>query len=164
MRDDVDYLRRRYFDNKAVADLTVSDHARKRHVEAHAAHRQSAGLYPARVGGSAVQGTDRPARRHHPSEHGTQSTGLRAQATGRGTRRINGHRAGSSLLAYRHLGDHAGFHMTWNEASEIDAAGSVKFPDQAAALTRLEGDHVGLFVFHAGKLAHHFSVLLELGH
>jgi hypothetical protein len=31
--DDVDYLRRRYFDNKAVADLTVSDHTRKRHVE-----------------------------------------------------------------------------------------------------------------------------------
>jgi hypothetical protein len=34
VRDDVDYLRRRYFDNKAVADLTVSDHTRKRHVEA----------------------------------------------------------------------------------------------------------------------------------
>lgn len=33
VRDDVDYLRRRYFDNKAVADLTVSDHTRKRHVE-----------------------------------------------------------------------------------------------------------------------------------
>ncbi|MCP3868384.1 MAG: DUF4158 domain-containing protein, partial [Gammaproteobacteria bacterium] len=31
--DDVDYLRRRYFDNRAVADLTVSDHTRKRHVE-----------------------------------------------------------------------------------------------------------------------------------
>jgi hypothetical protein len=34
VRDDVDYLRRRYFDNRAVADLTVSDHTRKRHVEA----------------------------------------------------------------------------------------------------------------------------------
>ena len=34
VRDDVDYLRRRYFDNKAVADLTVSDHTRQRHVEA----------------------------------------------------------------------------------------------------------------------------------
>jgi len=33
VRDDVDYLRRRYFENKAVADLTVSDHTRKRHVE-----------------------------------------------------------------------------------------------------------------------------------
>jgi hypothetical protein len=33
VRDDVDYLRRRYFDNRAVADLTVSDHTRKRHVE-----------------------------------------------------------------------------------------------------------------------------------
>ena len=30
VRDDVDYLRRRYFDNKAVADLTVSDHTRRR--------------------------------------------------------------------------------------------------------------------------------------
>jgi hypothetical protein len=34
VRDDVDYLCRRYFDNQAVADLTVSDHTRKRHVEA----------------------------------------------------------------------------------------------------------------------------------
>ena len=34
VRDDVDYLRRRYFGNKVVADLTVSDHTRKRHVEA----------------------------------------------------------------------------------------------------------------------------------
>jgi TnpA family transposase len=33
VRDDVDYLRRRYFDNQAVVDLTVSDHTRKRHVE-----------------------------------------------------------------------------------------------------------------------------------
>jgi TnpA family transposase len=33
VRDDVDYLRRRYFENKAVADVTVSDHTRKRHVE-----------------------------------------------------------------------------------------------------------------------------------
>ena len=33
VRDDVDYLRRRYFDNKAIVDLTVSDHTRKRHVE-----------------------------------------------------------------------------------------------------------------------------------
>jgi len=33
VRDDVDYLRQRYFDNRAVADLTVSDHTRKRHVE-----------------------------------------------------------------------------------------------------------------------------------
>ena len=34
VRDDVDYLRRRYFDNQAVAELTVSDHTGKRHVEA----------------------------------------------------------------------------------------------------------------------------------
>ncbi len=34
VRDDVDYLRRRYFENTAVADLTVSDHTRKRHIEA----------------------------------------------------------------------------------------------------------------------------------
>ncbi len=33
MRDDVDYLRRRYFDNVAVADLAVSLHTRQRHVE-----------------------------------------------------------------------------------------------------------------------------------
>jgi hypothetical protein len=33
VRDDVAYLRRRYFGNKAVADLTVSDHTRQRHVE-----------------------------------------------------------------------------------------------------------------------------------
>jgi hypothetical protein len=32
VRDDGDYLRRRYFDNKAVVDLTVSDHTRKRYV------------------------------------------------------------------------------------------------------------------------------------
>jgi hypothetical protein len=33
VRDDVDYLRRRYFDNVAVADLTVSLHTRQRHIE-----------------------------------------------------------------------------------------------------------------------------------
>jgi hypothetical protein len=33
VRDDVDYLRRRYFDNVAVADLAVSLHTRQRHVE-----------------------------------------------------------------------------------------------------------------------------------
>ena len=33
VRDDVDYLRRRYFDNRAAVNLTVSDHTRKRHVE-----------------------------------------------------------------------------------------------------------------------------------
>lgn len=34
VRDDADYLSRRYFDNQTVADLAVSDHTRKRHVEA----------------------------------------------------------------------------------------------------------------------------------
>ena len=34
VRDDVDYLRRRYFDNVAVADLAVSLHTRQRHIEA----------------------------------------------------------------------------------------------------------------------------------
>ncbi|MDX2435714.1 MAG: DUF4158 domain-containing protein, partial [Acidobacteriota bacterium] len=34
VRNDADYLRRRYFDNVAVADLTVSLHTRQRHVEA----------------------------------------------------------------------------------------------------------------------------------
>lgn len=33
VRDDVDYLRRRYFNNVAVADLTVSLHTRQRHIE-----------------------------------------------------------------------------------------------------------------------------------
>ena len=33
VRDDVDYLRRRYFDNVAVADLAVSLHTRQRHIE-----------------------------------------------------------------------------------------------------------------------------------
>lgn len=33
VRDDVDYLRRRYFDNVAVADLVVSPHTRQRHIE-----------------------------------------------------------------------------------------------------------------------------------
>lgn len=33
VRDDVDYLRRRYFDNVAVADLAVSLHTRQRHVD-----------------------------------------------------------------------------------------------------------------------------------
>ena len=33
VRDDVDYLRRRYFDNVAVADLSVSLHTRQRHIE-----------------------------------------------------------------------------------------------------------------------------------
>lgn len=32
VRDDVDYLRRRYFDNKVIVDLAVSDHTRKRHI------------------------------------------------------------------------------------------------------------------------------------
>jgi hypothetical protein len=33
VRDDVDYLRRRYFDNMAVADLSVSLHTRERHID-----------------------------------------------------------------------------------------------------------------------------------
>jgi hypothetical protein len=33
VRDDVDYLRRRYFDNVAVVDLAVSLHTRQRHIE-----------------------------------------------------------------------------------------------------------------------------------
>ncbi len=33
VRDDVDYLRRRYFDNVAVADLAVSLHTRQRHID-----------------------------------------------------------------------------------------------------------------------------------
>jgi TnpA family transposase len=33
VRSDVDYLRRRYFDNVAVADLSVSLHTRQRHIE-----------------------------------------------------------------------------------------------------------------------------------
>jgi TnpA family transposase len=33
VRDDVDYLRRRYFDNVVVADLAVSLHTRQRHIE-----------------------------------------------------------------------------------------------------------------------------------
>lgn len=33
VRDDVDYLRRRYFDNVTVADLAVSLHTRQRHIE-----------------------------------------------------------------------------------------------------------------------------------
>jgi hypothetical protein len=33
VRGDVDYLRRRYFDNVAVADLSVSLHTRQRHIE-----------------------------------------------------------------------------------------------------------------------------------
>jgi hypothetical protein len=33
MREDVDYLRRRYFDNVAVADLAVSLHTPQRHVD-----------------------------------------------------------------------------------------------------------------------------------
>lgn len=33
VRDDVDYLRRRYFDNVAVTNLAVSLHTRQRHVD-----------------------------------------------------------------------------------------------------------------------------------
>jgi TnpA family transposase len=33
VRDDVDYLRRRYFDSVLVADLAVSEHTRQRHIE-----------------------------------------------------------------------------------------------------------------------------------
>ncbi|EFI64013.1 hypothetical protein BCSJ1_26268, partial [Bacillus cereus SJ1] len=71
-----------------------------------------------------------------------------------------------ALLGAGQHGDgagHASLVVAGDQAGKVKAPGAVEVPHDIAGLARRHVGHVGLVVFHAGVLFHHFGVGVQLG-